>query len=132
LTLGGMKHCPREVLVLANVRARMCEIIGSSVGNSDAGVYYTVGLLSVLDVLAGRPLEEIIAELPLRQDVKASLINREGRLGAALDVVLGYEAGAESIRRAVELPVDETQLGQAYLEAVASTDALFGDLAIGG
>jgi c-di-GMP phosphodiesterase len=132
LTLGGMKHCPREVLVLANVRARMCEIIGSLGGSSDAGIYYTVGLLSVLDVLAGRPLEEIIAELPLRDDVKASLINREGRLGAALDVVLDYEAGAETMRRAAELTVDETQLGQAYLEAVASTDALFGDLAIGG
>jgi c-di-GMP phosphodiesterase len=129
LTLGGMKHFPPELMVLANVRARMCETISDIHGSSEGGTYFTVGLLSVLDVLAGRPMEEILDELPLSAPVKAALLHREGKIGATLQAVLDYEAGLRVPHADADLQIDASQLAQAYLDAVVWTDAQFNALA---
>ena len=127
LTLGGLKHCPRELLVTANVRARMCETLAEADGTRESGTYSTVGLFSVLDVLAGRPMVEILAELPLSQGVKAALLNREGPLGATLQAVLDYEAELRTPRD--QSDPRSSQIARVYLDAVSWTDTLFAELA---
>jgi EAL and modified HD-GYP domain-containing signal transduction protein len=54
---------------------------------------FTVGLLSVADALIGVPLETIVEELPLADEVGAALLHRDGPAGAILDAVVSYERG---------------------------------------
>ena len=128
VALGGMKHCPRELLVLANVRARMCETVAQADGSRDADMHFTVGLLSVLDALAGRPMGEILDELPLSQPVKAAILDRDGRLGATLQMVLEYEAGDKTLLADPHRPIAFAQLTRAYIDAVRWADTMFNEL----
>jgi EAL and modified HD-GYP domain-containing signal transduction protein len=54
---------------------------------------FTVGLLSVADALLEVPLETIVEELPLADDVAAALLRRDGVAGSILDAVVSYEQG---------------------------------------
>jgi EAL and modified HD-GYP domain-containing signal transduction protein len=49
--------------------------------------------LSVADALLEVPLETIVEELPLADEVGAALLNRDGPAGAILDAVVSYERG---------------------------------------
>ncbi|HEV3301649.1 MAG TPA: HDOD domain-containing protein [Planctomycetaceae bacterium] len=130
LTLGRLTHCPREALVTANIRAQMCETLAKSYRTAEPESGFTVGLFSVLDVLAGRPMEEILAELPLSEDVKAALLGREGSLGTTLQAVLDYEMRLESAANPANPQTDAARMMQIYVDAVALSDAIFAELTV--
>jgi EAL and modified HD-GYP domain-containing signal transduction protein len=129
LTLSSLTHCPREVLVTANVRAHMCETLAKSNKSIQSESAFIVGLFSVLDVLAGRPMDEILTELPLSDDVKAALLNRAGALGATFQAVLDYEARLQTVFRESTSQSRAQEMMQIYLDAVTQSDAIFAELA---
>lgn len=106
---------PRELMVTALVRARMCELLGAARRHDGLDRFFTVGLLSAMDALMDRPMEEVLEELPLVEDVKAALRSRNGHLGEVLEQVLLYEWGAWD-RLCQSL--DGATYRQAYLDAV--------------
>ncbi len=108
----------------------MCETLAKSDRTAESESGFTVGLFSVLDVLAGRPMEEILAELPLSEDVKAALLNREGSLGTTLQTVLDYETRLETAANPGDQATDPARMMQIYLDAVASSDAIFAELTV--
>jgi EAL and modified HD-GYP domain-containing signal transduction protein len=116
LLLGGIGEQRGPLLATALARARTCELLAAAKGAPDPEAWFSVGLLSVSDVLAGAALERVVADLPLAPDVAAALVHREGPKGAAL-------AGAIACERA-ELPATDAALTlAAYVEAVAWADA---------
>lgn len=77
------------LLELAAVRGRLMEILlkqksGGSIGDEQAEAAFMVGILSLLDVLFETPMEEIISNLNLNDDVAAALLTRGGMLGGML------------------------------------------------
>ncbi len=82
------KDNPLSGLVLA--RARMMEILESKRKNSDkksCEKAFTVGLLSLMDVVLCISKEEIFENLTLAQDIKNAILNKSGELGKLLKVV---------------------------------------------
>jgi EAL and modified HD-GYP domain-containing signal transduction protein len=82
----SMNH---PLLEMAAVRGRLMEIMlkqvsGRAASDEQAEAAFMVGILSLLDVLFETPMEEIISNLNLNDDVSAALLNREGRLGSML------------------------------------------------
>ena len=82
----GINH---PLLEMAAVRGRLMEImfkqlVGRSVSDEQAEAAFMVGILSLLDVLFETPMEEIIANLNLTDDVSSALLRREGQLGDML------------------------------------------------
>lgn len=71
----------------------MSELIGTTL-NCSAQEAYVTGLLSTLDSVFNEPLPSLVEPLPLDIRFKRALLEREGALGAMLDCVLAYEAGA--------------------------------------
>jgi c-di-GMP phosphodiesterase len=106
---------PEELIAMALIRARMCELLGRRDRSHGGDQYFTVGLLSVLDALLDRPLAEAIAGLPLAQEVHDALACRSGPLGQTLDVVLHYERG----RSDRQLAAGAAYATPAYVQAVA-------------
>jgi EAL and modified HD-GYP domain-containing signal transduction protein len=73
----------------------MSELIAASLECSTQDAYIA-GLLSALDSVFNEPLPRLVEPLPIDVRFKRALLEREGALGAVLDCVLAYEAGAWS------------------------------------
>lgn len=50
LVFSKMEDRPRELMITAMVRAAMCERLGASADEGPREMFFTVGLLSVLDL----------------------------------------------------------------------------------
>lgn len=86
------------LLQLAAARGRQMEFLsasGVSIGNhSDRGdEAFMTGIFSLLDVLLKMPMGEILAELPLPEEVVDALAARKGALGDLLAAVVDGESG---------------------------------------
>jgi EAL and modified HD-GYP domain-containing signal transduction protein len=94
VALTGAPSAPRELSVMALTRARMCELLGARRPGVGQDELFTVGLLSAADALLGLPLETIVQELPLADEIVLALLRRAGTAGEILDAVLSYERGS--------------------------------------
>jgi len=84
---------PTEVLRSALVRAYFCERLSQFLEVPRGGSeFFLVGLFSVMDVLFGRPLAEILGELPISRDVRSALLGSSNVLRDVFEAVLAYEA----------------------------------------
>ena len=77
------------LLEMAAIRGRLMEIMlkqlsGRAASDEQAEAAFMVGILSLLDVLFETPMDEIISNLNLNDDVSSALLKREGRLGKML------------------------------------------------
>lgn len=116
ILLSSLDDRPAYVAVQALTRARMCENLCVKAGLAARGGYFMTGLLSLLDVILGAPLEECLRELPLADPVREALQEQRGSLGAALRCVIGHERGDWESARFEGIPPQ--QISTAYAQAV--------------
>ncbi len=118
---------PPEVLVASLVRAKLCEGLARHVGlHGSESELFLVGMFSMLDVLMGRPLQEILGRMRLTDDVNNALLHRKSRYRGAFDLVISYQTvdWEGFSRHAKKLRLDEAKVPQVYLEAVAWADQI--------
>lgn len=120
LLMSRIDDKPRELMRTALVRARMSELLAEEIGHKEKDQYFTCGLLSVIDALMDRPMDELLAQLPLSTAVKEALLGGKGELGDALESVLAYEKGAW--QALAHTPLTPQQYRHSYLEAVMWAD----------
>ena len=121
LVMAGLKIRLEDHYLMALVRAHLCERLMSQ-SHPHRGTGFIVGLLSTLDLLLGRPLDEILAELPLADEITSALLQGEGDAGSALTCARRVEDG---VWQEVEFPgLDRNQIYHFYLEA---SEAAFQD-----
>ncbi len=118
VALAGLSDKPQELFAIALIRAEMCERLGTLTKTRQPEKYFTVGLLSVLDVLMDMPMEDLIKLLPLSHDVNRVLLgeDRSSPLGMALACTLAYERGDWD--KVSQFGLETSALAQAYIEAV--------------
>jgi len=84
----------QEVVSVALLRARSCELIGNEMDVAENGAgHFLLGLCSLLDVMTGQAMEEALAEMPLDADIKAALQGVPNSARTVLDAVIAYEQG---------------------------------------
>lgn len=88
--LSGLGDKPSFALVLALQRACMCEQLGTE--DLQRSQLYMTGLLSALDFLLDQPIKTIVDPLPIADDVKNAIVNRQGKMGRVLSGVIAYES----------------------------------------
>ncbi|MGH8149784.1 MAG: EAL and HDOD domain-containing protein [Steroidobacteraceae bacterium] len=91
VSLQGLDNRPASLFVTSMTRARMCEQLARLAGVKDTGPYFLAGLFSLLDVLTGTPISELLDELPLTPAVGQALVSQEGDVGVALKCARAYE-----------------------------------------
>ncbi len=123
VSMGSVNEKPQELMSMALVRAKMCEILACSDDSEQQGMYFTVGLFSMLDSFFDLPMEEILSSLPLADEVDKALLRREGKLGDVLSCVEAYERAQWDV--VDDYGLDKLRVRNAYLEALDwSTAAL--------
>lgn len=81
---------PSPLLQLVATRAKLLELLAGAErpGNKDfADRAFITGIMSLIDVLLHQPIADILAPLPIGDDVKAAILRHEGRLGQLLTLV---------------------------------------------
>jgi c-di-GMP phosphodiesterase len=117
--LSSVGDCPDAIVASAMIRGRMCERLANRLEIEDTESYFSAGLLSVLDVMLGRPMDEILAQLPLDRDLQRALLKHEGHQGQVLATALAYEQSIWNEAACPDLnPVD---MREAYLDALIFT-----------
>jgi c-di-GMP-related signal transduction protein len=129
VSLQGLDNRPASLFVTSMTRARMCEQLARLAGVKDTGPYFLAGLFSLLDVLTGTPISELLDELPLAPAVGQALVSQEGDVGAALKCSRAYERA--SWGRVSYNGLQPTLIRAAYVDAVfwaEQTQALTGKI----
>jgi EAL and modified HD-GYP domain-containing signal transduction protein len=125
INMSRLSDKPGELQREALTRAFFCEYLASQQNMVTAESGFTVGLLSVLDAWLDRPMQRIVEQLPLSEEMKAALIRREGRLGALLGVAVDYSHSQWDALPQTALRSDEVrQWQEAYNQSVMRADEL--------
>ncbi|MBF0609805.1 MAG: HDOD domain-containing protein [Magnetococcales bacterium] len=123
LAMTGVKDKPSELSRTAMQRARKCEqVCKIYLSNPESDSYFMAGLLSVLDALMDMPMEEILKQMPLSEEVQAGLLNRQGKVGQVLDAVIQAEMGNPTLAESLPRPKDVPSATSLFLEAMFWAD----------
>jgi EAL and modified HD-GYP domain-containing signal transduction protein len=83
-----------ELLLNAIVRARTCELLWTSDDvTTPSGQGFLLGMCSILDAIFDAPMENVVAQLPLDETLRAALLGDDNSARRLLDAVLAYERG---------------------------------------
>lgn len=130
-TLVSMKELvsdhPDELLTTAVVRATFCEEIAAAAGmRSKSSDLFLMGLFSLIDVFLSRPLNEVMRDLPLEQDIRGALLGEDNSCRKILLLVVGYEKGylQEIAAQTNALGIKQEEVVTAYLEAIKKSTKL--------
>lgn len=125
-TMASIDNKPTELTLTALIRARFCELAGLELSLGSGAELFTLGLFSVIDAMMDAPMHDVVASLPLAEDIREALVQRSGRMGQLLDCVISLESGEDD-------PVQATvpRAGELYLEALmwanSAAESLFGE-----
>jgi EAL and modified HD-GYP domain-containing signal transduction protein len=116
LMLAGNPHVPQQAAKSALLRAWMCRTLAEHHSAANAHSLFTMGLVSMLDVLLGQPLDRLLSDLPLEKNIREAILNGEGLLGQILNTVVSYEkCDWDELARNGANP---ERLREAYLESL--------------
>jgi EAL and modified HD-GYP domain-containing signal transduction protein len=113
---------PEELVVQALVRARLCERLAPQAGMRPAADdCFLMGMLSLVDTMVGRPLEEILGHVPVADEVRSALLGDECAHLRLLEYVRAWEQGDwnGTTRLATEMHLDENRVPDLIGDALA-------------
>jgi c-di-GMP-related signal transduction protein len=114
------KGKPGELIRAACIRGKFCELLGAVIVQPvKPSELFTLGMFSLIDAILDQPMQKIMKELPLADDIKTALIERKGRLIGYLLLAETYEKGQwdqmAKISQVMKIP--EEKLPQLYMQA---------------
>jgi c-di-GMP phosphodiesterase len=115
LTLASLSTKPQATLQTSLIRGKMCEQLAKLAGEK-ADHFFLVGILSSLDSILDIPIEEALQQLPLGNNVKNAILNREGVAGEVLECVINYEQWNLSEMSFKDL--DQKLISEAYFTSI--------------
>ena len=109
---------PSELARIAMLRARACELLAEDLPGIDPNEMFLVGLCSLLDSMLGRPMNEVLAGLPLSETARDALHGVRNPLRGVLDAIIAYEAGSWEEALTPQFGADELSLPRTYGSAL--------------
>ena len=82
------------LLALATSRGRLMELMAQKITPDNqlaSDTAFTVGIMSLINVLFDTPMVQILAQISVSDEIKKALINRTGRYGDMLQLVIDLE-----------------------------------------
>jgi EAL and modified HD-GYP domain-containing signal transduction protein len=116
MAMASLDDRPSEVIHIAMVRGKMCELLAEKADLDQVEKFFTVGLFSALDILMEQEIHTLIEPLPLSKEIVAALLHREGVPGEILNCVLAYEKS--DFEHVACLHLDSKDILSANIEAV--------------
>lgn len=121
LVMGAVTSSkPRQLMVIASMRARFCESLGRMAQIDDAFALFMAGMFSVIDAALDLPLERAIEGVPLPDAAREALLGRPSPVGTVLQAVIACErADWDRLGGALAaLGISEDAIAEPYLDAI--------------
>ncbi len=129
IAMTGLGEDKPDALILSSLmRGKVCESLAPLVGMKERqSDLFLMGLFSLLDALMGRPMEEILEQLPIMDDIKTALLGSPGALQDLLQLVIALERGNWTTMDllASDFRLPEENLGDLHLEALQWSQNMF-------
>lgn len=116
-----------ELIKVSLQRARFCELICSTNNYHEKSFSaYIVGLFSVMDAILNCPMEVIIKDLYISEEVKDGLTKEGNIINSILKLAVSYGKGnwEEASEYTQKLNVDMNSIPEIYLETLKWTDGI--------
>lgn len=120
---------PQEVLVSAAVRAKCCEALARNAGfPARESELFLLGALSLIDAMLDQPMDVVLEQLPLSDDLKSALTGKATELRPVLEFVTSYEKGDWTTCDALapKLGVKEDTAPGLYRDAISWANEVLG------
>ena len=118
---------PREFMKLSLFRGRFCELISDEMGSRDqSSEYFLTGIFSMMDAAIGKPMETLLADLPLSGEIIDTLLGNETKIQSVLRLSQGLEQGDDLVPyvSALKVPITLTKLSEINQAAISWTDQI--------
>ncbi|MCK5639756.1 MAG: HDOD domain-containing protein, partial [Gammaproteobacteria bacterium] len=117
IVLTNLQDKTHELLNITLIRAKMCELIAVKLGlPHDKDKFFLVGLFSTIDVFLNMSMQEIVATIPLADDVKSALLSNAGILGEVLSIAQNIEKGHWEEVELMTIAISD--ITESYLESL--------------
>lgn len=119
---------PDELLVCSLIRARFCEGLADRIGlGQRSSELFLMGLLSMIDAILDMPLEQALAQLPIPDEVKSSLLGETTLLRPVLDLVKSIELAKwnEMVNAQRMYHLKQDDIARIYLESIQWTNRIY-------
>jgi len=93
LALLQLDDKPDALSELTMIRAKLCELIGNHIRPQQSDLFFTVGLLSMMEAYFDTPMGELLKSMALSHEMEQALLQQEGVLGFVLKTAIAYERG---------------------------------------
>lgn len=120
LLMSGVDNKPAELIKMALIRARFCQLLAKEKGLDNNSMYFTIGLLSLIDVLMETDLEIVLAEMAISEEIRNPLLKGAGEGGEMLRLIKRLEEVDPVLNSG------EEYLGAFYQDAIAWTEDTIG------
>lgn len=80
-----------ELMKTSLCRAKMCELLAKYNNKRDTSEYFLIGMFSLIDALLRRPLENILMQLPLSDEIVETILGRETKMKQYLQLTIAVE-----------------------------------------
>lgn len=121
-----------EFLKLSFLRANFCSELMNYTKKVPVtkGEAYLMGMFSTLNYLVDAPMEEILGEVPISDEIRMALLNREGPCGALYGLVLSYEQASwnQVTKYAEELDIPANLLTSLYFNCMEQANMVWKDM----
>ena len=124
MALIGRSEAPAELLRASLVRARLMERMTSHMTQAELDMAYTVGILSLLDVMLGADLRFLIEHLPLMAPITDCLLDNKGPYIKYLAMICNWEKGQGANGDDSTL---SKRMAAAYQEALVWADNVYAE-----
>ncbi len=118
-TLGAAQDKSTELVTLALVRARFCELLSPKIQHGDSDLFL-LGLLSLIDTILEMPMVTIVENIAIDHETKAVLLGGASRLRPLYQLMLAQESGEweQGAELARQLELSEDEVSDIYWQAV--------------
>ncbi len=127
LLMARVEQKPAALMVIALVRAKLCELLAQASNGNDPGAFFTAGLFSVLDALMDLPMGDVVKNLPISDELVAALVEHSGAMGEALEMAISVEQGNIDPAAAEDSPWEPEELAPMFSSATEWADGVVAD-----
>ncbi|MEC0679846.1 cyclic di-GMP phosphodiesterase [Bacillus inaquosorum] len=112
---NSSKH---EIIKISLMRAKLCELLARKTARPQPASYMLIGMFSLIDTLLHREIEDIIQELPLKDEVGQALLGHQNDYYQMLELVKLIESNNWDTCTELGKELDKEEAYECYLEAL--------------
>jgi len=121
---------PNEIMRMVMIRAKFADGLAHELGfEREAEELFLMGLFSMLDIMLEKTLTQALDMVMVSNDIKESLLSDEGKYSLVMRIIRYYENAdwSELSREMLLENIEDTQVSNRYLDAVAWYSEMFGE-----